>query len=307
MPAFPCGEAADHYFEIPTFDMPRGTEPLLRKAVHGCGTDIYVEHLRPSSCGRHTYTCWVKLFAFPPARVECKLWSPFGESRSIRFEGGKALTVPPQWALAFRWDTPADAIVLFSRPAFVSRYFSASCLEPAIEDLTEYFAAAPQIVDVCTDLRRYAKVPNGSSDWRVGTGGSYLAGLAFEAQSMFVGGKFRPTGLFADIVAKMSEHLEKHKSRRVPINEIATTLGISGRKLRRVVREETGKSPQEWAREQKAKQFRALIAEGRTTKEAWEATGFSNASHAHRVIKKVYGGSPRAFRGQKKNGPLGGL
>ncbi len=280
--------------------MPRGAEPLLRRAVGGCGVDTHIERLKRNSWGRHTCDRWVTFVLFPPAVADLTLWSPDGRHQAIHLTGGRMLTIPSGWSFSLVWHKTADAITLFSHPAFVRKYFPSETGEPVVTELTECLAACHVIADVFLDLQRFVLAPNGPADWQVACGGGYLAVLLFQARSMLTDGRFRHAGLGAEAVTRMRDYLRRHPKRRVPVREIAVNIGISPRQLRRIVREETGKSPVEWVRGEKARQIRELLAAGKSMKEAVAEGGFSNPSHLHRAMSRVFGGSARAFRGRRR-------
>lgn len=253
MAASSAGDADENQFAAATVRMPRGAEPLLRRAVGGCGVDTHVERLKRNSWGRHTCDHWVTFVLFSPAVADLTLWSPDGRSQAIHLTGGRTLTIPPGWSFALVWHKTADAITLFSHAAFARKYFPPAAGEPVVTELTECLAACHLTADVFLDLQRFVLAPNGPSDWQVACGGGYLAVLLFQARSMLTDGRFRPVGLGAEAVARMRDYLRRHPKRRVPVREIAANIGISPRQLRRIVREETGKSPVEWVRGEKAR------------------------------------------------------
>ena len=110
-------------------------------------------------------------------------------------------------------------------------------------------------------------------------------------------GVFRhPSALVSKILAALTGHLTEHGGDRVPITQISRRLGISPRHLRRVFREATGKSPQEWVMFNRASRAKKLLLNGRTIKETVEAVGFTDESHLHRVIRYFYGVPPGSFR-----------
>lgn len=277
--------------------LPRTVVPLFRRPVYSGGVDTHVERLQPNSLCRHGFGRWFVFLAFGPAVADFNLWSSDGRETALSLEGGEVLFVPPGWMVGVCWRRVLEAIILLPQPDLIARGFPASeSMSPNVVKLTECFSAVRTIIDVVLDLRVFAVMPNGLSDGRVATGGAFLANLLFYAHSLLTDGKFRAPGLFARIIAAMREHLELHANRRVPVAEIAVEMGISPRQLRRIVRQETGKSPVEWVREEKARQIRRLLEEGKSIKAAVAEGGFSNASHLHRAIRRVYGCSPRAFR-----------
>ena len=292
-----CGSDHDEsHTANTTVWMPRGAEPFLRQVVHAGGVGTHLERLKPNRWGRHCVPFWVTLIAFAPASADVTLWPPEGSGSTVHLDGGLLLAIPPGWSWAMVWHQTADAITLFAGPQLVREQAPKVTQKPALVEIAACLAARRAIADVLLDLRQFMSAPHGPSDRQVATGGSYLAVLLWQALGSLTDGKFRPTGLFVEVITRMRTHLEHHPKRRVPVAEIARAVGISDRQLRRVVRHETGKTPVEWVREEKARQFRELIARGLTIKQAVAASGFCNPSHAHRAMVRVFGGAARAFR-----------
>jgi AraC-like DNA-binding protein len=104
------------------------------------------------------------------------------------------------------------------------------------------------------------------------------------------------TGLARQALEKMKEYIAEHGTERIPIRALAQSLGLSPRHFRRIVRQITGKSPQEFVTLWKIQHAKNLLQSGtHNVSEAAIATGFSDPAHLNRRMQAIYGVSPKAF------------
>jgi AraC family transcriptional regulator, regulatory protein of adaptative response / DNA-3-methyladenine glycosylase II len=92
--------------------------------------------------------------------------------------------------------------------------------------------------------------------------------------------------------------IEEHALSSARVGELAATLGISDRHLRRVTESELGVSPIELAQTQRLLLAKRLLAETRLhLTEIAFASGFGSVRRFNALFKSRYGLSPRALRG----------
>lgn len=295
MPAFPGGANQRPLAVALDFGMVRGAHPLARRSVEFGGVATHVERLKPNSWGKHTYDHWLIMVIFEPGKLNLIASWHRAEPKSLHLDGGQVVFIPPGFQFALTWRDTADAILLFATREWASRAFPNMSRKYEVVRINDCVAAVPLVADMFHYLRQFSQKKGMGADCDVSTGGAFLAALLCRARAKLIDGQYIPAGLFTGIVAKMREHLSRHRKRRVPVREIARQVGISDRQLRRVVRQETGKSPVEWVREEKARHVRDLLAQGIPLKQAVIQSGFSNPSHLHRAMMRVYGATPRAF------------
>lgn len=286
--------------ERPMVDAALGMKPFRRKAVRGDGVDVLVEDFAPNSLGSHRHAHW-QLVMIPAGSAHDVTWRvPGAAKRSCRLVGGDVWLLPPLWIHTARWSEPNEAIVLFVHDQRVRRHFPELLPDrSSIAKLSEYAAAMPGIVELCREVRHFARSANGSTDWRVATAGAHLATSLLSAHLLLTNGVFRPPSpLVAPVIEKLLSHLTEHPGDRLRLAAISTSLGVSDRHLRRIFREYTGSSPQEWVMLRKARQAVECLLQGCNVKETVERAGFSSESHLHRIVLRIYGVSPKTFRKQ---------
>src|SRR6202049_4664503 len=99
--------------------------------------------------------------------------------------------------------------------------------------------------------------------------------------------------------------IEEHALSNARVGELAASLGISDRHLRRVTEAELGVSPIELAQTQRLLLAKRLLAETRLSQtEIAFASGFGSVRRFNALFKSRYGLSPRALRGTA-SGPEG--
>ncbi len=300
MAAPPSGNDRNASAAIADFRMALGASPLGCRTVQFGGIATHVEHFKRNSWGRHAYGHGLTLVAFEPAELDLTVWRRGFGPTTYHHRGSQILYIPPECPFSLNWHNAADGIFLFSSRQWAQSAFPNLPDKYEAVGTTQCMAAVPMVADMFNHMRQFCHHPNRRHDDEVGSAGAFLATLLFRAQAKLIDGQYIPVGLFADAIAKIRNHLAQHHQRRVPVGEIARQLGISDRQLRRVVRHETGKSPVAWVREEKARHVRDLLSQGIPLKEAVVKSGFSNPSHLHRAMSRVFGGSARAFRGRRK-------
>lgn len=293
------GKAIERVFPARIPNSLHNAKPFQRQPVRGVGADVFIERAAPNSLGPHRHGQWQVAIVPPGAAAEITWDTAAGKSEKRRVLGSDVWLLPPEWNHTARWNEPADFIILYPEAAWVREFFPQLRHESAVTSLTEYAAAIPVIADLCRELRQLAPAPNGPSDWRVAAAGSHLAAALLEAHLKLVDGVFRPpSALVQKILGNLREHLAERNSERVPIAKMAVRFGVSDRHLRRIFRQATGVSPQEWVMAEKVKHAARLLADGGSVKETAERAGFTSESHLHRAVYRVYGVSPAAFRKQ---------
>jgi AraC family transcriptional regulator of adaptative response / DNA-3-methyladenine glycosylase II len=95
--------------------------------------------------------------------------------------------------------------------------------------------------------------------------------------------------------------IEEHALSSAKVGELAATLGVSDRHLRRVTESELGVSPIELAQTQRLLLAKRLLGETRLSQtEIAFASGFGSLRRFNALFKSRYGLSPRALRGIAK-------
>lgn len=299
MPIANGSESADPSRPAPIPNSLHNAKPFRRQSVRGVGADVLLEHATPNNLGPHVHAQWQITIVPPGAAVEIGWRSPSGKTEKRRILGGDVWLLPPGWTHSARWMERATFIVLYLDELWVRKYFPLLPQGSTITGLTEYVAANPLIADLCRELRQLADTANGPTDWKVASAGSHLATLLLQAHLMLEGGVFRPpSALVGKILNNLRSHIAERSNERVPIAQMAGQFGISDRHLRRIFRQATGVSPQEWVMAEKVKKAAQLLLEGDSVKETVEQAGFTSESHLHRAMFRVYGISPTAFRKQ---------
>jgi len=99
--------------------------------------------------------------------------------------------------------------------------------------------------------------------------------------------------------------IEEHALSSAKVSDLAASLGVSDRHLRRVTESELGVSPIELAQTQRLLLAKRLLGETRLTlTEIAFASGFGSVRRFNALFKSRYGLSPRALRGTA-NAPEG--
>lgn len=284
---------AQHNPRLPT------ARPFRRHPVRGLGADVFIEHAIPNTLGPHRHDTWQLSFVPPGAAVEVAWQPPEGKLQKKRIVGGEIWLLPPGWLHHAKWREPFELIVLYLATDWVRQFFPALREESSIGKLTEHVAAMPVIADLCCELRKHADMPNGPTDWRVGAAGSHLAAVTLQAHLMLDGGVYRPpSALAGSLLVRLRQHVNEQGHERVSLANLAEGFGVSARHLRRIFRDSTGMSPQEWLMTERVKRAVRLLLDGCTIKAVVAQSGFTSESHMHRTIFRVYGCSPAAFRKQ---------
>lgn len=292
-------DAATRAFESPLVELPHGAKPFQREPVRGVGVDVLVEDLWPNTFGRHRHRQWQIVIVSPEGHCDVTWWSQSGQKRTGRISGGEVWILPPGWTHTGRWREHADMIALYVDIARVRIAFPQFPQKALVTRLTEYVAALSIIANLCRELRKFARMPNGPTDWRVAAMGSDLATAILQAHTMLTDGQFRPPSpLVGRLLEKLRAHVVERRNERVPLAKIARDLGVSDRHLRRLFRDARGESPEEWVMVQKATNAANLLAGGHSVKETVEKAAFTSGAHLHRVMIRVFGVSPAAYRRQ---------
>jgi AraC-like DNA-binding protein len=294
--------------ESPLVTSPQGMKPFRRKPTHGIGVHVQVEVFEPNDLGPHQHAEWQVLIV-PHGAAHDAVWHLPGERRQKRrLVGGDVWLIPPGCIHSSRWRESCELIVLYVDDAKIRRYCPQIARHRAsVAKLTEYAAAVPGIVDLCREVRGFSKSPNGPTDWRLAAAGSHLATSLLHAHLLLTDGVFRPpSALVATIVEKLDRHLAENRNDRLRLGVVSQSLGVSDRNLRRIFRSTMGVSPQEWIMVRKAETAVRSLLDGKSVKETVEFAGFASESHLHRVVLRIYGVSPTAFRKHRQTsvGPL---
>ncbi len=286
-------------FEPPVVELPHGAKPFQREPVRGVGVDVLVEHLWPNTFGRHRHRQWQIIIVSPEGYCDVAWWSQSGQKTIRRISGGEVWILPPRWTHTIRWREHADVIALYLDTARARISFPQFSQTASVTTLTEYVAVLSVIANLCRELRKFAQMPNGPTDWRVAAIGSDLATAMLQAHVMLIDGKFKPPSpVVGKLLEKLRAHVAEGRNERVPLAKIARSLGVSDRHLRRLFRDAKGESPEEWVMVQKATNAANLLSAGHSVKETVERAAFTSAAHLHRVMIRVFGVSPAAYRRQ---------
>ena len=98
--------------------------------------------------------------------------------------------------------------------------------------------------------------------------------------------------------------LVRHPERFWSVEELASALHISPRRLTYRLKIVAGISPALWMRQKRIAGAQRLLREGRTVTETSEAFGFANPYHFSRVFKIIVGVTPSEFRRQNAQSPF---
>ncbi|MFC5531329.1 helix-turn-helix domain-containing protein [Cohnella yongneupensis] len=92
--------------------------------------------------------------------------------------------------------------------------------------------------------------------------------------------------------------LSRSMKEEIRVDDIARQIGLSVSRLSHLFKEQTGYSILEHVNRMRIRQAALLISHrGRNASEAAEEVGFNNYNHFAAQFRKVYGVSPRAYRG----------
>lgn len=298
------GDEREH--ESSLVESTQGARPFRRRVIRGVGVDVLVENLEPNDLGPHQHAQWQMLLVPPGAAQEVSWQPPAGRKQVRRLTGGDVWVLPPEWIHTARWSEPTEIISLYIDDGKMKRYFPGISRETcSVTKLSEYAAAVPEVTELCREVRQFANPAQGNNDWRIATAGSHLATSLLHAHLMLTDGVFRPpSGLVDRIMHKLQHHLDEHRNKRLRLVEVSRSVGVSDRHLRRIFRQETGVSPQEWVMIRKAALAARSLQEGKSIKETVDHAGFTSESHLHRVIFRIYGVTPTAFRKQARAASL---
>lgn len=104
--------------------------------------------------------------------------------------------------------------------------------------------------------------------------------------------------------------MEQHLSQALTVEALAKKLDMSVRQLERLFKEDTGKSPQAYARAMRLGVAAWMLRQsGKTVAAIASACGFSDASHMGREFRQAYGVPPGVYRAggrQEAAGPMAG-
>lgn len=278
--------------------LPQGARPFRRKPVHSGGVHVHVEVFEPNDVGPHQHVQWQLTILPPHTAFEATWQAPRERKQKRRLVGGDVWLLPPGWIHSLRWREPTEAVILYIDDARIRQYCpDLSRAISSISRLTEYAAGVAGIAELYREVRSFAKQPNGPGDWRLATAASHLASSLLYAHTLLTEGIFKaPSVLIATIIDKLNHHLKNHLNERLHLGAISRSLGVSDRHLRRLFRIEKGVSPQEWIMIRKAESAVRWLSEGKSVKETVERAGFTGESHMRRVVVRIYGVSPAAFR-----------
>lgn len=277
--------------------LPRGARPLRRRVVWGVNVGILVERIETNIWAKHSHAHWQIVVTFGPAVCEVAWKAPSGETKNRRIRGSQIWILPPDTLHSVRWLVPGDAIVLYVEPERVPETVQHQCRDFAAFPLTHAVAAHPSIADLCSDLRDLAQQPEHLVNWRIAGAGTLLAATLIQFHAVLETGGLAPlAGLARQILEKLKNHIASHSNERIPVSTLARNLGISPRHFRRIVRQITGTSPQEFVILSKVQTAKALLQNGtHNVSEAARAAGFSDPAHLNRRMRATYGVSPKAF------------
>lgn len=296
IPSF--SRSVDSAIESSTVILPQGARPFNRKAVQGMGVHVHVEVFEPNDLGPHQHLHWQIVILPQDSALDSTWQAPGKRSHRRRLVGGDVWILPPGWVHSSTWREATEAIVLYVDDFNLRRYFPEISREvSSVNKLTEYAAGMPAIAELCREVRSFSRQPNGLPDWRLAAAAVHLAACLLHAHLLLTDGVFKaPSALITTIIEKLNRHLAEHLNDRLRLDAISRSLGVSDRHLRRIFRAAMGVSPQEWIMIRKAECAVRWLLDGKSVKETVERAGFTSESHMHRVVLRIYGVSPTAFR-----------
>ncbi|MDO8545447.1 MAG: AraC family transcriptional regulator [Opitutaceae bacterium] len=286
----------NHFRVTPLLNLPIGARPFRRKPLCGLGVWVFVERLMPNKWPRHSHDHWQITFAFGAAACDVKWWTPSGHTFKRRLGGGDFWIVPPGWMHSVQWRVKADVISIYIDPMQME-HVGELRQDAVVDGLANYVSVRPIIAEQLAYLLSFGSMPNGKSDWRVACAGSSLAAAFMEAHHMLGKGTIKPiVGLTAAIVHEVKRFVTEQPRERVPVAELARSVGTSPRNFRRNFRMVMGESPQKWALRQKAHRAKQLLQSGHSIKETVLKGVFSDSRHLNRMLRAVYNVPARALQ-----------
>ncbi len=100
-----------------------------------------------------------------------------------------------------------------------------------------------------------------------------------------------------DVILKAMRFIRENLSARIGLDDVASSVRLSGAYFSRLFREETGETFMQHLARVRVERARQLLAEGsREIIDIASETGFADQSHFSRVFKKLTGTSPLRFR-----------
>ena len=100
-----------------------------------------------------------------------------------------------------------------------------------------------------------------------------------------------------DLIAQLSMQIDSSLPITISISEMAAKLCISERTLARRVKAATGQSPSALIQHVRLKRARMLLETSRmSVDKVSEKVGYRDATALRRLMRKVYGATPRQFR-----------
>lgn len=291
-----------------SFNLSSGTKPFRRRPVRGLWTDVHVENVPANvEVSEHHHDRWQIFTSFARATYDVTWCEPSGKIVKWTISAGEVFILPGGWRHSVRWREPADGIWLYVDDDWVCQQFPDLPSEASVKAFSSYVVEQPMIADLCLELREFAAVANGVSDWHVAAAGSHLAVILLETHQALRGRVLTPlTGVATTIVERMTAHVEMGQCGRAPVGRIARSLGISPRHLSRLFVQATGRSPRDWILRKKAEEARALLQAGKGIEETVEEVGFADPSHLNRVLKGIFGMTAAKLRAAGVNGKSSG-
>ena len=222
--------------ELSSVDLPSGTKSFRRRPVRGLWCEVHVENLPTNGeVFEHRHSQWQIFTCFARATYKAVWYEPSGTKISREIVAGEVVILPAGWVHAARWREAGDGIWLYVDDARVRQQFPDLPLDVSIMAFSKYVVEQPMIAELCRELRPFAAVPNGDSDWHVAAAGSHLAEVLLETYQSLLRRVLPPlNGLAVTIVARMTAHVNEGQCGRAPVGRIAHSLGVSRRHLSRV-------------------------------------------------------------------------
>src|SRR5665213_1321325 len=113
-----------------------------------------------------------------------------------------------------------------------------------------------------------------------------------------------PVDAISRLVGAAMAGIEEHALSSARVGDLAASLGVSDRHLRRITEAELGVSPIELAQTQRLLLAKRLLADTRLSQtEIAFASGFGSVRRFNALFKSRYGLSPRSLRGSSNAAP----
>ena len=97
-------------------------------------------------------------------------------------------------------------------------------------------------------------------------------------------------------IERARRYLDAHQDRLVPLDELASYVGLSASHLQRMFKREVGASPKEYQAESRMRRFKSRLRAGDTVSRATYEAGFNSSRGVYERASSSLGMTPAAYR-----------